>query len=572
MNPAEYMQFGNILRGQYTAQQQAILNQQRQQQINDMLANDALKRHLMQQQVTGGGMGLMALGSTPTAQPPAPVASPVAPAPAPGQNSAQRASPVAVPSPVPMPGAIQQQPLPPMGAPAPSTPWQIAPQVQARRDRGAIDLMQQELQRQQTALSTATPAQAQQIQGNIAALRQQIASMSQGAAPPSAPATAPVPPTQTLRGVSAAEQGVVGKSLALAQNNLPISLVAKFVQNFKRMYPDATPEQAYYAMQQASPVLTAQAADASRLAGMGIDSLFKGLTSWAQITNARTRQAEVPSMIARNTAMANLYGSIGPAQGGGTSGPQSGTPAPSSNAMSYMETGQRPPMGRYQEYGFQNQVNQQAKEFGVPVGALPSVWATYKSSQGAQNNLQKNYSQFQTSANTLHATYQRAAQLAKQLELDGIAKVNQGRLFVDRSVAPTGSPQAQLVAQYDALLNEMKRDYGVVSAFGKMTGYGFKSASDVFDPNRGVALDGVNAAIQFGTTQGENAFQTTLTNLQNAAQIKLIDLSKNKESAANAVGFQLGAPGLVQQYAKKYNMTPQEARSQLLAQRIYVGN
>ncbi len=143
---------------------------------------------------------------------------------------------------------------------------------------------------------------------------------------------------------------------------------------------------------------------------------------------------------------------------------------------------------------------------------------------------------------------------------------------MDRSLAPTGSPQAQLVAQYDALLNEMKRDYGVVSAFGKMTGYGFKSASDVFDPNRGVALDGVNAAIQFGTTQGENAFQTTLTNLQNAAQIKLIDLSKNKEAAANAVGFQLGAPGLVQQYAKKYDMTPQEARAQLLAQRIYVGD
>ena len=544
---ADFLALGNSAKGAYDAQMQAIVNAQNQQRINDMLANDALKRHLMQQRVTGGGMGLMALGATPTAQPPAPVASPVAPAPAPGQNSAQQPAPQQVP----MPGAGHVAQFTPQGGFSNVTTPQ---QVQRGMALGTIPWQQ--------GASIIKDMQARGVVGQQFAQGQQPGGAGMAPAPAAVPAQAP-------QGIPSDTQGIVGKSLALAQNNLPVSLVAKFVQNFKRMYPNATPEQAYFAMQQASPVLTAQATDASRLAGMGIDSLFKGLTSWAQITNAQTRQQELPSMIRRNNAMAKFY-ELGTGQS--AVGTQGGPQGPAVGTQTYIETGVAPPMGRNQRYGFQAQVDQQLQQLGVPSGALPSVWDTYKSSQGAQNNLQKNYSQFQTSASTLHATYQRAAQLAKQLELDGVAKVNQGRLFIDRSLAPTGSPQAQLVAQYDALLNEMKRDYGVVSAFGKMTGYGFKSASDVFDPNRGVALDGVNAAIQFGTTQGENAFQTTLSNLQNAAQIKLIDLSKNKEAAANAVGFQLGAPDLVQQYAKKYNMTPQEARSQLLAQRIYVGN
>ena len=301
---ADFLALGNSAKGAYDAQMQAIVNAQNQQRINDMLANDALKRHLMQQQVTGGGMGLLALGSTPTAQPPAPVASPVAPAPAPGQNSAQQPAPQQVP----MPGGGNVAQFTPQGGFSNVTTPQ---QVQRGMALGTIPWQQ--------GAAIIKDMQARGTLGQQFARGQQPGGAWMAPAPTTGPAQAP-------QGISSDTQGIVGKSLALAQNNLPVSLVAKFVQNFKHMYPNATPEQAYFAMQQASPVLTAQATDASRVAGMGIDSLFKGLTSWAQITNAQTRQQLLPSQIeayqARakyEGAMSNLFGAGG--QGGGLQSP-----------------------------------------------------------------------------------------------------------------------------------------------------------------------------------------------------------------------------------------------------------
>ena len=287
---ADFLALGNSAKGAYDAQMQAIVNSQRQQQINDILANDALKRQLMQQQVTGGGMGLMALGATPTAQPLAPVASPVAPAPAPGQNSAQQPAPQQVP----MPGGGNVAQFTPQGRFSNVTTPQ---QVQRGMELGVIPWQQ--------GASIIKDMQARGVVGQQFAQGQQPG----GAAMAPAPAAAPVQaPQQAPQSIPSDTQGIVGKSLALAQNNLPVSLVAKFVQNFKHMYPGATPEQAYFAMRNANPVLTAQATDASRLAGMGIDSLFKGLTSWAQVSNAQMRQALLPSEIARNNAMTGYYG------------------------------------------------------------------------------------------------------------------------------------------------------------------------------------------------------------------------------------------------------------------------
>lgn len=322
---ADFLALGNSAKGAYDAQMQAIVNAQNQQRINDMLANDALKRHLMQQQVTGGGMGLMALGSTPTAQPPAPVASPVAPAPAPGQNSARQPGPVAVPSPVPMPGAMQQQPLPPMPAQSLASQWQILPQVQAGRDREAVNLMQQELQRQQAALANATPAQAQQIQGNIAALHRQIASMSQGAARAGAAPPAPVA-TPGARAPAHSNADGVGRALALINNNMPLNLLSQQVARFKQMYPNATPDQLYYGMAAVSPQLAEQVRAATSAANLTMDSFFKAADLKVQQQGLALRQQLIPSQIASYNArakyegaMSNLFGAGG--QGSGLQSP-----------------------------------------------------------------------------------------------------------------------------------------------------------------------------------------------------------------------------------------------------------
>lgn len=342
MNISDYMQFGNTLKGAYTANQQAIINQQNQQRINDLLANDALRRSVINKKLTSGDQAMSVLGALgQTASPPQPVqplTTPVGlsqtpPAPAPGQSS--QPSPVATPSPVPMPGAsMTTAPLPPQQpqAAAPFDPNQIDPKVQSRRDAYALRLMQGELTKQQQALQSATsPQQAQQIQGNIAALRREMDGLSHRiihntlSTPTAASGGVAASPTAGTQPDTSMpnDKGVVGKSLALAQNNMPISLLQKFVQKFKTMYPNAKPGQLYLAAQEVNPTLVAQAESASKLAGMTIDSLFKGLTTVADMqraaasqTNAQTRQAELPSQIQANQARAGYYRAMGNMYGG----------------------------------------------------------------------------------------------------------------------------------------------------------------------------------------------------------------------------------------------------------------
>ena len=328
---ADFLALGNSAKGAYDAQQQAILNQQRQQQINDVLANDALKRHLMQQKVTAGGQGYLALGGMlpgQSTQPP-PVASNVAPAPAPGQSSQPKP-----PQSVDVPGASNIAQFTGNGGFANLTTPQ---QVQVAVDKGFI-----------------TPRDGLSILADMnkrGTLQQQF---NKGAYPASAPqpwapgvpaASTPSPrgaapaPMQAPRSPSAAPQqsaaptlppgldrGTIGRSLALAQSNLPVNQLARFVQNYKRMYPNASAGDVYFAVQQVNPTLVDQANGAAKIAGMTIDSLMKSLTTFAQVTNAQTRQAELPSQIAANEAKANasnalaaLYGGPG---GSGLSSPQ----------------------------------------------------------------------------------------------------------------------------------------------------------------------------------------------------------------------------------------------------------
>ena len=321
MNPAEYMQFGNILRGQYTAQQQAILNQQRQQQINDMLANDALKRHLMQQQVTAGGQGFLALANLPpdgTTQAP-PIASNVAPAPAPGQSSQPKP-----PQSVDVPGASNIAQFAGNGQFANITTPQ---QAQLAVDRGFItpqaglqivaDMNKRgTLQQQFNKGSYPAPTPQPWIPGTPAA----STPSPRGAAPaPMQASTSPAAAPQQAAAPTVPpglDRGTIGRSLALAQSNLPVNQLARFVQNYKHMYPNASAGDVYFAVQQANPTLVNQANGAAKIAGMTIDSLMKSLTTFAQITNAQTRQAELPSQIAVNKAKANASNALATLYGG----------------------------------------------------------------------------------------------------------------------------------------------------------------------------------------------------------------------------------------------------------------
>lgn len=298
MSIADYLNIGYGARGAYAANQQNIINAQNQQRINDVLANDALNRQIAHQKyqdyLTGtAGAGQyyrnLAQGLQGSTQPPPPIAPGIASAPQPGQNSAQQPGPAAVPSPVPMPGAsLTSKPLLPLPAPT-ASPFQIPPQVQGSRDREAVRLMQNELMRQRAALQTANPAQAQQIQGNIAALKRQITAMSgnvatdnssAGIAPPSVatPAVSPTPAQGQRSDVPGGlPLGTYGRVLALAQHNQVINLAGKAAAGLLKNNPHMTDRQLDLAMQSIYPMLTQQSQDAMRLAGLSNTEMFKAV-------------------------------------------------------------------------------------------------------------------------------------------------------------------------------------------------------------------------------------------------------------------------------------------------------
>ena len=294
LSPTSWMAVGDYQK----LGQQALLNQQRQQQINDILANDAIKRQMMQQQVTAGGQGYLALaGMLPgqSTQPP-PLAPSSAPAPAPGQNSTPK-----VPQEVPLPGASNAAQFTPNGGFANvRTPEQVQYAVNRSMMRPQQGLSILSDMQKRGVLPAQVSSQPPDVQAGPGMAPTQPASSAQ----PTSPQESPL------------DQGVIGRSLALAQHNLPVNLLAKFVQNYKQLYPNASPDDVYFAVQQANPTLVNQANGAAKVAGMTIDSLMKSLTTFAQITNAKTRQAELPSQIAANNAKANASNALASLYGG----------------------------------------------------------------------------------------------------------------------------------------------------------------------------------------------------------------------------------------------------------------
>lgn len=142
--------------------------------------------------------------------------------------------------------------------------------------------------------------------------------------PPIAPQAPPVasPPFAHSQGTP---QGDIGRALAVVQNNMPLQLLTQVVQNAKKMYPNISDEQLYGMVQGLHPELAAQAKEAISMAGLSVNSYFKGIDAamreqsiQAQVNLDKSREqalrAQIPldnARAAQANAMANLYGGTG---------------------------------------------------------------------------------------------------------------------------------------------------------------------------------------------------------------------------------------------------------------------
>ncbi|OYV74698.1 MAG: hypothetical protein B7Z66_15605 [Chromatiales bacterium 21-64-14] len=542
--------------------QQDLLNRQRQQQINDMLANDALKRQMIQSQVTGGGMGYLAMGGQHTMQPPAPQG---APAPAPGQNSAQNPLPAGVTARsfgVPQQGAgIQSVPLP-GAAPTPT----FVP------GGGFAGVTTPDQVRRAVGLDQMSPGAGASV----------VASMMRHGHVPMSPspqnASAQVPTSQAppVQATPVADRGTVGRALALAANNQPIGLVAQQVKNLKAMYPNITPQQAYFAMQSTNPTLMAQAKTSAQLAGMTIDSLFKGLTSWAQITNAQTRQAALPSQIQANEARAQEARSMGQyyssAVGGGSPAAGSSPPPSFDLALSYLNGtlgSTSGPVG----IGRQMRAFQQLQAIGLTPAAEKPYQNDLTSSRTAVAQLQQRVSTLQATSQALDTQLAQANQDAQRLHLSGPVAWNKGKLSVGGQVIPTNSPLYQLFQHYDALVAEASREAGAQQMFGKATVAGLKNGAQIVTASKGEGLQGVLQGLRDGAQASIAALNHTITGVQLLPQLRLISQSSKPAAAAQAFGFTPMTMTQLKAYAKQYKISDDQAAMALATnpnQRYYV--
>jgi hypothetical protein len=566
MNIGSYLRFGNMLGGAYDANQQDIVNQRQQQQLENLLANSALARQIDSQKfqdylaaTQGAGGFYRSLADNP------PPDHNYAPAPVPGQNSAQQPLPpvdTAQASPVP-PRNIQSVPLP--GA-------ESVPTFGPKQQFGHISTPDQ----------VAAALKAKQMSPNAAAsVLLDMARRGVGQTPAAAPPTQPTQQGQDAD--SPLSPGTYGRMMALIQNNQPINLAARTAADLLKAHPNMSDRELGLTMSMINPTLTKQADAAIRAAGLVDTDFFKTVNALLRQQKNQHDDALLPSQIDKAEAQAHehnakaRYYSDGDAGATGAAPQAADANSPNPNLSGMQQQviqswlgGGKLPVGGPQGVAARREEANLQQQLGLPPGAIPAIGQQAKSSQATATQLQNRYAQFQTSAKTLEKQFDQVQEIAKQLQLNGIATTNKGRLIIDRKLAPTGSAQGQLVAQYDALVNEMAREYGIVTGFGKMTGYAFKSAEKVFDPAQGVAINGVADAVQFGTKQAGNAFQDTLQYYQSLPQSKLIEAAKNKPLAAQYVGFKLMDSKTFADYAKQhFNGDTDAAQRYLIAHRIY---
>ena len=279
MNIGSYLQFGNMLRGVYDANQQALVNRQNQQRINDLLANDALMRQIRQQQfqdylTATQGEGAFYRGLANNAFAPASVSA-SAPAPAPGQDSAKQPAP---PEAVPIPGATAMQPLSAgvtaqkqdiQSAPPPAAP--STPAFGPRQQFSGISTPQQVIDALKA--KKMSPNAAVSILADMA---------KRGDTPSSAPSADAPQAQQSQEPDTGLPAGTFGRVLALAQNNQIVNLAAQAAANLLKANPNMSDRELALAMNMINPTLTQQSEGMLRLAGLSNTEMFKTINMMLQ--------------------------------------------------------------------------------------------------------------------------------------------------------------------------------------------------------------------------------------------------------------------------------------------------
>jgi hypothetical protein len=429
MNIGSYLQFGNMLRGVYDANQQALVNRQNQQRINDLLANDALMRQIRQQQfqdylTATQGEGAFYRGLANNAFAPASVSA-SAPAPAPGQDSAKQPAP---PEAVPIPGATAMQPLSAgvtaqkqdiQSAPPPAAP--STPAFGPRQQFSGISTPQQVIDALKA--KKMSPNAAVSILSDMA---------KRGDTPSSAqPADAPQAP-QNQESDTGLPAGAFGRVLALAQNNQIVNLAAQAAANLLKANPNMSDRELALAMNAVNPTLAKQSDNMLQLAGLSNTQLFRAV-----------------DLMLRQQSLAARYP-------GYSDGPSPYTPQQLAVAADMLRNGQTIPMAMkpwvYEAYpdlapeAMQGKARQAAavasatepiavqKAINIAQGTSPiivqrevnkiSAAAAPRANSGALTQVEKTLAALEPAYDALHTNFEGLIQAAKKYGLGPATPIN----------------------------------------------------------------------------------------------------------------------------------------------------
>ena len=502
---ADFLALGNSAKGAYDAQQQAILNQQRQQQINDMLANDALKRQVQQQQfqdyltgTQGAGAYWRGLAGQNT-QAPA-IASPAAPAPAPGQNSAQQPAPQQIP----MPGAASVAQFTPNGG---FSNVRTLQQVQHGMELGVIPWQQ-----------GAAIIKDMQARGALGA--------NSASAPEAAPQSAPTTQASFTQDVPGAlPMGTYGRVLALAQSNQVINLAAKAAAGLLKSNPNLSDRQLDLAMQNIYPALAQQSKDALQLAGLSNTEMFKAVNVFLR---QQSLQARYPGYV----------------QGG--SSPY--TPQQLAGAADMLRNGQSIPT-QMKPYVYQaypdlapEALAGKAKQAAATVTAtaapkadaaaqVATATAPVKATSGALSQVTRTLASIEPAYNALETNFSYLLQTAKQYGLGPATPVN----TLLNKLRSMGSPDA---TKFQLALQAVQKEYGkVLTASTGARGVpvaAMREANNTLSPN--MTLGQLEAAQQAMQTDGRNVLDS-----YRQQKTQLMGQLGSASSSAPSQQFQQGA-------------------------------
>lgn len=514
MNIGSYLQFGNMLKGAYDANQQALINRQNQQRINDLLANDALTRQIARQNfqdylaaTQGAGEYWRSLANNPPVQDFG-----LAPAPAPGQDSAKQPLP---PASVPLPGAT-------------ATPQDLPAGVTAQSF--AVPSSEQDIQSTPLPAAPSTPTfgPRQRFSGVstpdqvIAALKAKKISPNaavsilsdmakRGDTPSSAPpANAPQAP-QKQGADTGLPVGTYGRVLALAQNNQIVNLAAQAAVNLLKANPNMSDRELALAMNAINPTLTKQSDNMLRLAGLSNTEMFKTL-------NLMLRQQD---LAARYPGLGSGQSPYTPEQlAAGAELLRNGQTIPINMkpwvAAMYPDVARQAMEGKAQQAATTAAAvepvrTQQAIDIAKGVAPIKVQQAadtvvatgTGKATSGALTQVEKTLSAIEPAYDALHTNFEGLIQAAKKYGLGPATPIN----VVLNRLRSAGDPD---YTTYDLFLKAVQKEFGkILQASTGARGVSVAAMKDAADTLSGnMTLGQLEAAQKALETEGANVLNS----------------------------------------------------------------